>query len=203
MADDAAASSGQLSHLPSGEPTKSDSCHRALASGDDVDDSEADALGDGADAQQRKPMASPRAALMVVLVVTGLVGCWASGCLNRVRADQQRALFLEAGREGAINRSRYRYPTDPAIGDRTLFRRLLQTQSAVRRCGQEGAVQIGGHSHRRGDQIGDPKRRPGAGRDDRADRERAADQAPRVWRMRISVQKVGGQAKVSKIEFVP
>ncbi|WP_428343189.1 hypothetical protein [Mycobacterium sp.] len=29
------------------------------------------------------------------------------------------------------------------------------------------------------------------------------EQDPRAWRMRISVQKVGDQAKVSKVEFVP
>jgi Mce-associated membrane protein len=31
----------------------------------------------------------------------------------------------------------------------------------------------------------------------------APDQAPRAWRMRISVQKVGDEAKVSNVEFVP
>jgi Mce-associated membrane protein len=31
----------------------------------------------------------------------------------------------------------------------------------------------------------------------------AADQEPRSWRMRISAQKVGDQAKVSNVEFVP
>jgi Mce-associated membrane protein len=31
----------------------------------------------------------------------------------------------------------------------------------------------------------------------------AADNQPRGWRMRISVQKIGDQAKVSNVEFVP
>jgi Mce-associated membrane protein len=31
----------------------------------------------------------------------------------------------------------------------------------------------------------------------------APDQQPRSWRMRISVQKVGDEAKVSNVEFVP
>ena len=31
----------------------------------------------------------------------------------------------------------------------------------------------------------------------------AADNLPRAWRMRISVQKIGNQAKVSNVEFVP
>src|SRR4029450_11877223 len=31
----------------------------------------------------------------------------------------------------------------------------------------------------------------------------APDQAPRAWRMRISVQKVGDDAKVSNVDFVP
>ena len=31
----------------------------------------------------------------------------------------------------------------------------------------------------------------------------APEQDPRAWRMRISVQKVGDQAKVSNVEFVP
>jgi Mce-associated membrane protein len=31
----------------------------------------------------------------------------------------------------------------------------------------------------------------------------AAEQEPRAWRMRISVQKVGNEAKVSNVEFVP
>ena len=31
----------------------------------------------------------------------------------------------------------------------------------------------------------------------------APEQQPRAWRMRISVQKVGDDAKVSNVEFVP
>jgi Mce-associated membrane protein len=31
----------------------------------------------------------------------------------------------------------------------------------------------------------------------------AAQQEPRAWRMRLSVQKVGDEAKVSNVEFVP
>ena len=31
----------------------------------------------------------------------------------------------------------------------------------------------------------------------------APEQDPQAWRMRISVQKVGDQAKVSNVEFVP
>jgi Mce-associated membrane protein len=31
----------------------------------------------------------------------------------------------------------------------------------------------------------------------------AAEQPPRAWRMRIQVQKVADQAKVSNVEFVP
>jgi Mce-associated membrane protein len=31
----------------------------------------------------------------------------------------------------------------------------------------------------------------------------AADNQPRAWRMRISVRKIGDQAKVSNVEFVP
>jgi Mce-associated membrane protein len=31
----------------------------------------------------------------------------------------------------------------------------------------------------------------------------AAQQEPRAWRMRITVQKVGDDAKVSQVEFVP
>lgn len=31
----------------------------------------------------------------------------------------------------------------------------------------------------------------------------APEQQPRLWRMRLTVKKVGGDAKVSKVEFVP
>ena len=31
----------------------------------------------------------------------------------------------------------------------------------------------------------------------------AADQPPRAWRMRLSVLRVGGNVKVSNVEFVP
>ena len=31
----------------------------------------------------------------------------------------------------------------------------------------------------------------------------APEQQPRAWRMRITVQKVGDEAKVSNVEFVP
>ena len=46
--------------------------------------------------------------------------------------------------------------------------------------------------------------RSGTGRGDGQDvQRRAPEQAPRAWRMRISVQKVGDEAKVSNVEFVP
>jgi Mce-associated membrane protein len=31
----------------------------------------------------------------------------------------------------------------------------------------------------------------------------AAEQEPRAWRMRLTVKKVGDEAKVSNVEFVP
>ena len=151
------------------------------------------------------------AGLVLVLALGGLTGWLGFRAYQSHKADEQRKLFLQVGRQGALNlttidfgSSRRRRAAHSGLGDRDLLRRLPEARTAVRRGRQAGAVEVGGH-HRRGRAgvrireqaqvlVAVTVKTSNAG---------APEQAPRAWRMRITVQKVGDEAKVSNVEFVP
>jgi Mce-associated membrane protein len=149
--------------------------------------------------------------LIVVLTLAGLVGWLGFRTFQSHRAEQQRALFLQVGRQGALNLTTIDYQhaetdvrriLDSAAGTfRDDFSKRSQPFIDVVKQAQSksvGTVTEAGLESESGDQaqvlVAVMVKTSNAG---------AAEQDPRLWRMRISVQKVGDQAKVSNVEFVP
>jgi Mce-associated membrane protein len=156
-----------------------------------------------------------RAALMAgLLIVTSLgtlVG-WLGFRANEshLRA-QQRGVFLAAARQGALNLTTISYTEVDADIKRILdsatgkfhddFQNRSQPFVEVVKQAQsksQGTVTEAGLESVHGDTaealVAVAVTTSNAG---------AAQQQPRAWRMRISVQKMGEQAKVSNVEFVP
>jgi Mce-associated membrane protein len=149
--------------------------------------------------------------LVTVVAVVGLI-TWLGGRAHEShQAQQQRQLFIQVARQGAMNLTTIDYTRVDADVQRILdsatgqFRDDFQKRSqpfidVVRQAQSksEGTVVEAGLESEQGDQaqvlVAVTVKTSNAG---------AAEQQPRAWRMRISVQRVGNKAKVSNVEFVP
>jgi Mce-associated membrane protein len=174
-------------------------------------DSEAD--GDDADVTPvRRRRSHVRQALVVGLaVVTALAGWVGFRAYESHSGDQQRNLFLQVGRQGAINLTTIDWQhADTAVQrilnsatgtffddfskrSRPFIDVVKQAQStSVGTVTEAGVESVTGDSAQilvavsvKTSNIGAP------------------EQKPRAWRMRINVQRVGDEAKISKVGFVP
>ncbi|MGB8504146.1 mammalian cell entry protein [Mycobacterium sp.] len=205
MADDAAAAERELS-----ESTPE-------ADGDTGPDSEAAAATAEADddVQSRTRISADRLALIIGLVVVvalaGLAGCLGFRAYQSHQADEQRKLFLQVGRQGALNLTTIDFHRADADVQRILdgatgefydnfYQRSRPFIDLVTRAQSVsvGTVTEAGLEPQSGDDarvlVAVMVKTSNAG---------AAEQEPRLWRMRLSVQKVGNEAKVSNVEFVP
>ena len=237
MADDAAAPDGELSKSTATEETSSATEPESAGSetaeaaktetatdGDDNADS-ADDNADSADydeeapdeeaAPAKPPMSHLRLATIVGLVLAvalaGLTGWLGFRTYQSRQADEARTLFLQVGRQGALNLTTIDWQQADANVQRILdsatgtfyddFQKRAQPFVEVVKQAQSKSVgtiaEAGLESESdNGAQVlvAVTVKTSNAG---------APDQAPRAWRMRISVQKVGDEAKVSNVEFVP
>jgi Mce-associated membrane protein len=232
MASNALAHAGQLSEPPAEESTPratepgdhDGDRHRstteatsAVASDAEADhNAEADRETQVEDAKcTRKPMPPRRFALIVGLVVTVALGALAGWLGLRAHQShesaQQRAVFLQAARQGALNLTTISYTEVDADIKRILdsstgafyddFQKRSQPFVDVVKQAQSRSVgtitEAGLESMQRDTAqvlVAVSVKTSNAG---------AAEQQPRGWRMRISVQKLGDTAKVSNVEFVP
>jgi Mce-associated membrane protein len=149
--------------------------------------------------------------LVMVLALAGLVSWLGQRAYESHHAQQQRRLFLQVGRQGAMNLTTISYTQARADVQRILdcatgsFHDDFQKRSPAfieilkrAQSKSEGTVTEAGLESDAGDQgqvlVAVTVKTSTAG---------AAERQPRAWRMRIGVQKVGGGAKVSSVEFVP
>jgi Mce-associated membrane protein len=231
MADDAAApddKQGEAGAVQSddsvtetvqvGDESAADDAHDVdeSAEADDEDlDAEDDADDVAGDASGEPRMSHVRLAtivgLVVVVALAGLVGWLGYRAYQSHQADTQRKEFLAVGRQGALNLTTIDYEhvdddvkrlLDSATG--TFYDDFQQrSQPFVQVVKQVKSKSVGtiteaGIESVTGDEaqvlvavavntsvVGQP------------------EQPPRHWRMRISVQKVGDDPKVSNVEFVP
>jgi Mce-associated membrane protein len=147
---------------------------------------------------------------VVVVAVAGLAGWLGFRAYQSHQAQQQRDLFVQVGRQGALNLTTISYSEVDADVKRILdsstgtfyddFQKRSQPFIEVVKQAQArtvGTITEAGLESDDGDQaqvlVGVTVKTSNAG---------APEQDPRAWRMRISVQKVGDQAKVSNVEFV-
>jgi Mce-associated membrane protein len=233
MADDAAAPDGELSESTATEETSSatepesggsevsDAADSDAAVTDEVTD-DADSDEDAADSEEtteaapaKPPMSHVKlamiAGLVLVVALGGLTGWLGYRAYQSHQADEQRKLFLSVGRQGALNLTTIDFQHADADVQRILdsatgtfydeFQKRAQPFVEVVKQAQsksEGTIAEAGLESEsdNGAQVlvAVTVKTSNAG---------APDQAPRAWRMRISVQKVGDDAKVSNVDFVP
>jgi Mce-associated membrane protein len=240
MADDAAAPEGELSKSTSSdaestaiEETSSaaepDSGGSDTTEAADVDKAEATAADDAdaedADAEDvedydeaapaKPPMSHVRlatiAGLVLVVALAALTGWLGFRTYESHKADEQHKLFLQVGRQGALNLTTIDWEHADADVQRILdsatgtfyddFQKRSQPFVAVVKQAHSksvGTIAEAGLESESGDGaqvlVAVTVKTSNAG---------APEQAPRAWRMRISVQKVGDEAKVANVEFVP
>jgi Mce-associated membrane protein len=229
MADDAAAPGGELSKSTATEETSTATEPKASGSEisdagvtDEVADGGEDVADHGEQAADEvaAPPAKPRmshvtlamiAGLVAVLVLAGLTGWLGFRAYESHQADEQRKLFLEVGRQGALNLTTIDWQQADADVQRILdsatgkfyddFQKRAQPFAEVVKQAQSksvGTIAEAGLESESNDGaqvlVAVTVKTSNAG---------APDQQPRAWRMRISVQEVGNEAKVSNVEFVP
>lgn len=233
MADDAAAPDGELSESTATEETSSatepesggsevsDAADSDAAVTDEVTD-DADSDEEAADSEEtteaapaKPPMSHVKlamiAGLVLVVALGGLTGWLGYRAYQSHQADEQRKLFLSVGRQGALNLTTIDFQHADADVQRILdsatgtfydeFQKRAQPFVEVVKQAQsksEGTIAEAGLESESGNGaqvlVAVTVKTSNAG---------APDQAPRAWRMRISVQKVGDDAKVSNVDFVP
>ena len=149
--------------------------------------------------------------LAVIVGLTTLVGWQGFKAYQVHQAQEQRRLFVEVGRQGALNLTTIDWRHADADVKRVLdsasgtffddFSKRQQPFIEVVKKAQStstGTITEAGLESESGDNaqvlVAVSVKTSNIG---------AAEQEPRVWRMRISVQKSGDDAKVSNVAFVP
>ena len=178
-----------------------------------VDDTIDDESHDTAPAKQ--PMSPVRLAtavgLVAVVALAALVGWLGFRGYQSYQAQQQRELFIRVGRQGALNLTTIDWQhadtdvqriLDSATG--TFYddfsKRMKPFVDVVNKAQAKsvGTISEAGLESESGDEaqvlVAVSVKTSNLG---------AAEQEPRDWRMRISVQKDGDGAKVSNVAFVP
>jgi Mce-associated membrane protein len=182
----------------------------------DVKTSEADgveAVEEGAAARARRSPTRLAAALGLIMCVAlaGLVGWLGVQAYQSHQRDQQRALFVQIARQGAVNLTTIDYTHADADVQRILdsatgtfyddfakrSQPFIDVVKQAKSTSQGTVTESGLESTERDTAqvlVAVTVDTSNAG---------AQEQQPRAWRMRISVQRLGDEAKVSNVEFVP
>jgi Mce-associated membrane protein len=183
-----------------------------------IEDYDAEA-GEQAEEEAAQGPRSPRSGvrlavavgLVAVVALAALVGWLGYRAYQSHQAQDQRNLFVQVGRQGALNLTTISYTEAEADVQRILdsatgtfyddFQKRSPAFVEVVKQAQsksQGTVTEAGLESADGDHgrvlVAVTVKTSNAG---------AAEQQPRAWRMRLRVQKVGDGAKISSVEFVP
>jgi Mce-associated membrane protein len=190
-----------------------------LAHDVDIDIEDFESAADDADGEPIPPSKKPMAALWratlfglaVVVVLAGLVGWLGFRDYQSHQAQAQRSQFLQVARQGALNLTTIDWQHADADVHRILdgatgefyddFAKRSQPFIEVLKQAQAktvGTITEAGLESETTDSaqalVALSVQTSNAGE---------PEPVPREWRMRINVQKVGGQVKVSNVGFVP
>ena len=183
---------------------------------DDTADFDAEESAEGEVRKRRRISMSPlRAGLLVVMltiVALGALGGWLGyHDYQSHKAQQQRDLFLKVGRQGALNLTTIDW--EHADGD---VQRILgsatgtfyedfsnRAQVFVDFVKQAKSKSVGTITEAALESESGNEAQVMVAVSVRTTNAAAPEQDPRAWRMRISVQRVGNEAKVSNVAFVP
>ena len=236
MADDAAAPDGELTESSAAEEQSSaaepdsaaqdESADEALdesvdgtedtddEAAEEGDEKAADSAADGA-APAKPRMSHVRlaliAGLVAVVALAGLTGWTGYRAYNSYQGEKQRQLFLQVGRQGALNLTTINWEHAEADVQRVLdsatgqFYDDFQNRAAPfievvkqAQSKSEGSISEAGLESASSEEaqvlVAVTVNTSNVG---------APQQEPRAWRMRLTVTKIGDEAKVSNVEFVP
>ena len=151
------------------------------------------------------------AGLVVVVALAGLAGWLGYSGYTSYKADEQRKLFLQVGRQGALNLTTIDWQHAEADVQRVLdsstgtFYDDFQSraQPFVEVVKQAQSKSVGSISEAGLESESENAAQVLVAVTVNTTNAGAPEQQPRSWRMRISVEKVGDEAKVSNVEFVP
>jgi Mce-associated membrane protein len=224
LADDAATPDRELSETRAAEPESTateESAHvsdegASDGASDEATDADDDAAEDTAEEKPAKPPMSHMrlatiAGLVLVLALGGLTGWLGFRAYESHKADEQRKLFLQVGRQGALNLTTIDWEhadadvqriLDSATG--TFYDDFQQrAQPFVEVVKQAQSKSVGTIAEAGLESVSDNEAQVLVAVTVKSSNAGAPEQAPRAWRMRISVEKVEDEAKVSNVEFVP
>jgi Mce-associated membrane protein len=211
MADDAAAPEGELS-AGSSEADKTEVAEEAETDTAD-DDSAHEGSGD-APAPAKRRMSHVRLAILLGLVavvaLAGLCGWLGFRAYESRKAADERNLFLQVGRQGALNLTTIDFEHVDQDVQRVLdsstgsfyddFDARAQPFKEVVK--QAKSKSVGTIAEAGIQSISDDGADVLVAVTVKTSNAGAAEQEPRAWRMLISVQRVGDEAKVSNVRFV-
>ena len=216
MADDAAAPTGELSE-PAAEPVEpvTDSVDAEESGAEFLDEAEDEDDGDPEPDAATPRMSHVRLAsivgLVVVLALGGLVGWLGFRAYQSHQLDTQRKVFLQVGRQGALNLTTIDYQhvdedvkriLDSATG--TFYDDFQQrSQPFTEVVKQVKSKSVGSVTEAGLESESENEAQVLVAVAVNTTVEGQPNQQPRAWRMRILVQKVGEDTKVSNVEFVP
>lgn len=216
MADDAAAPEGELTETTDDAlETFPDEATESPDPDTDTEEPEATEVAEVIAREPRQPMSKVKLAtllgLVTVLALGGLVGWVGWRAYQSHQAADQRALFVQVGKQAALNLTTIDFEHADADVKRILdsatdafyddfSQRSQPFIDVVKQAKSKstGEIAAAGLESESGDSaqvlVAVTVKTSNAG---------APEQAPRAWRMRISVKKLGDEAKVSNVEFVP
>jgi Mce-associated membrane protein len=230
MADDAAAPDGELTETSATEEksdaAEPDSAAKEAGTAPDAEDTAAAAKGDAVDDAEDKAddeaAAPPKprmphvqlaliAGLVLVLALGGLTGWLGYNAYNAYQAEKERQLFLQVGRQGALNLTTIDWEHAEADVQRVLdsatgtFYDDFQNRAApfVEVVKQAQSKSVGTIAEAGLESASSDEAQVLVAVTVNTSNAGAPQQEPRAWRMRLTVTKAGDEAKVSNVEFVP
>jgi Mce-associated membrane protein len=197
------------------DETEADETEAADETAEPTDETDEPTDDGAAPTPPKKPMSHLRlatiAGLVVVLALAGLTGWTGYRGYKAYQGEKQRELFLQVGRQGAINLTTIDWEHAEADVQRVLdsatgtFYDDFQNRSApfVEVVKQAQSKSVGTISEAGLESASNDEAKVLVAVTVNTSNLGAPQQEPRAWRMRLTVTKVGDDAKVSNVEFVP